>query len=128
MGASVITVKLDAASWVKAKPDDYKGKELETALKKYESVSSKGIPTMKGTPKGIAEFQQCIKDLQSALDVLKPMHAALQDVAAACDKTIGDLSKQTKGKSDDDQAKYKQAQNIVQDISSRASKALNEIK
>jgi hypothetical protein len=129
MGAKATTIKLDSNGWSKAKPSDYKGKDLDAALKKYESASGKNVTMPKNMPKGsIAEIQQCIKDLQVAVDGLKPILAALQEVSSAAGKTVSDLDKQAKGKSDDDKSKYQSAQNVANAIASEASKAMADIK
>ena len=115
MGATVVN-GLTASYWASHKPADYKGQDLDKALKVYEPLASKGISIpgnlIPKVPKATAgEIDTCIKDLQSAITelqkgqaFLKQIVAALQAVTGASGKAAADLRKLAKGKDADKDA------------------------
>ena len=120
MGATVANA-LTSSYWAGAKPKDYKGQDLDRALKTYEGLAGKSnlkIPAnlIPRVPQGkIGEIDGCIKDLNNAvtelqkgLTVLKQVATALQAVQGAAAKTSADLTKLSKGK-DADQDAYQNA-------------------
>ena len=139
MGASVVN-GLTAANWAKSKPTDYKGQELDKALKTYEGVAGKGLKIPNNLiPKvpnpTIKEIEDCIKDLQSAitelqkgLTLLKPIVAALEGVEGAAGKAAADLRKQSKDKQDDAKKKYDDAATAAYSIGDLAAGALKDYK
>src|SRR5262245_33806783 len=99
MGATVVS-GLSSANWTKSKPADYKGQDLDRALKVYDAFSGKSNITIPGNlipkvPKAtIGEIEGCIKDLtnaitelQKGLVILKQVATALQGVQGAAGKT-----------------------------------------
>ena len=56
MGATVVNTSLTVSAWTKAKPADFKGKDLENALKGAEGLDAKKIATAGETAHG-AETQ-----------------------------------------------------------------------
>ncbi len=139
MGASTVN-GLTAAYWAKAKPDDYKGQDLDKALKTYEGVAGKAIKIpndlIPKVPKPtIGEIEGCIKDLQSAvtelqkgITLLKPIITALEGVQGAAGKASADLRKQAKDKKDDAKEKYENAATTADSISSLAASAVKDYK
>src|SRR5258706_10974293 len=118
MGATVVT-SLTASYWTGHKPADYKGQDLEKALKAYEGVAGKTLtmitklPTVpKATVSGIdtciKELQAAITELQKTQATIKQFTGALQAVQGAANKTSGELTKLSKGK-DVDESEYKNA-------------------
>ena len=139
MGASTVN-GLTAAYWAKSKPTDYKGQDLDKALKTYEGVAGKGLTIPNNLiPKApkptIGEIEDCIKDLQSAvtelqkgLTLLKPIIAALEGVQGAAGKASADLRKQSKDKQDDAKKKYEDAASTANSIGSLAASASKDYK
>jgi hypothetical protein len=138
MGATVVSGNLSSAYWARSKPADYKGQDLDRALKSYEAVA-KGISIpgdlIPKVPKPRAgEIESCIKQLESAvtelrkaLGVLKQMETALQAVQSAAGKAAGDLRKLAKGKDSDKQA-YENAAGVAEAIGGGASNALSQLR
>jgi hypothetical protein len=141
MAATVVDGSLSASHWLKNKPDDYQGgKDLESALKSYETLSKKKIniavlPTMP-TSTSIKEFTDCAKELKASSDeitkTIVPHYTALKDaattVASAASKTSGDLSKLAKDKKGDDKKKYDNAASIASAISAQATGVVGKLK
>ena len=139
MGASTVN-GLTAAYWAKAKPDDYKGQDLDKALKTYEGVAGKGLKIPSNLiPKApnptTSEIEACIKDLQAAitelqkgLALIKPILAALEGVQGAAGKASADLRKQSKDKQDDAKEKYNNAATTADSIGGLAAGALKDYK
>jgi hypothetical protein len=141
MGATVVNTSLTASSWTKAKPPDYKGKDLETALKAAEGLDAKkiAIPAKLPTvPKlKISEIETCITELESdiitlqkALADLKKMESAFQAVCNAADKTSSDLQKMEKDKkaTEDQKQKYSSAAQTASVIGSNAASMAANLK
>jgi hypothetical protein len=141
MAATVVSSSLSASDWTKQKPAEYKGKELETALKGVEGLDSKkfAMPTKLSTvPKlKISEIETCITEMEAdivtlkkALAELKTSQASLQAVTSAANKTSSELLKMAKDKkaSDDQKKKYENASQVALAIGSRASTTLGSIK
>jgi hypothetical protein len=134
MGATVVNTSLTVSAWTKAKPSDYKGKDLENALKGAEGFDAKKIampaklPTV---PKlKISEIETCITEmeadiitLQKALAELKKMQTAFQAVSSAANKTSSELEKMQNDKkaSDDQKQKYQSAAQTASVIGSNAA-------
>jgi len=126
MPAKVVNAELNAGVWIKAKPPDFKGKDLENALKRVEGIDAKNVavPDIKSkTPKlKVHEIEDCITEMESDVAALKKtlaelnkIRAALQAVVTAADKTESELEKMQKDKkaSDDQKQKYKSAAQTV---------------
>ena len=138
MGATVVS-GLSSANWAKAKPADYKGQDLDKALKSYEALAGKGISIPSNlipkVPKPcIAEIDSCITGLESAvtelqkgLAILRQTLAALQAVQGAAGKASADLRKLAKGKESDKNA-YQNAASAAESIGGAAENALKSIR
>jgi hypothetical protein len=122
MPAKVVNLKLNAGVWIKAKPPEFKGKDLELALKGVEGIDVKNValPDFKSkAPKlKIYEIEDCIKEMESDLAALKKALAemnkfltALRAVQSAAEKTKDELEKMAKDQkaSEDQKEKYKSA-------------------
>jgi hypothetical protein len=134
MGATVVNTSLTVSAWTKAKPADFKGKDLENALKGAEGLDTKkialpakmpAVPTLK-----ISEIETCITELeaniitlQKALAELKKMESAYQAVSNAAGKTTSELAKMAKDKkaTDDQKQKYSSAAQTASVIGSNAA-------
>jgi hypothetical protein len=141
MAATVVSAAMTVSEWTKAKPADYKGKELETALKGAEGIDGMkvGMPAKMATvPKiKISEIESCITQmeadiitLQKALAELKKAQAALQAVESAAGKTSAELQKMAKDKkaSEEQIKKYENASSTASAIGAKASTTINAIK
>jgi len=137
MGAIVVS-GLSSGTWAKAKPADYKGQELDKALKAYEAQAPKSILVPANLPKlpkaKIGEMETCIADLESAageikkaLAILKQNVAALKTVQGAAGKTAADLRKLAKDKPAD-KNKYENAASEADSIGSFAGHAINDFR
>ena len=138
MGATVVSGNLSSAYWARSKPADYKGQDLDRALKSYEAVGkSITIPgdLIPKLPKPrVGEIESCVTKLESAISelrkglaVLKQTVTALQAVQGAAAKAAGDLRKLAKGKDSDKQA-YESAAGVADAIGGGAGNALNELR
>jgi hypothetical protein len=138
MGATVVN-GLTSSYWAGSKPKDYKGQDLDRALKAYEAVASKGKLTIPSNliPKvpqsKIGDIDGCIKDLNNAvtelqkgLTALKQVATALQGVQSAAGKTSADLSKLSKGKGVDPD-EYQAASTKASSVGMLAGDALKDI-
>jgi hypothetical protein len=138
MSATVVN-NLTASYWAGAKPKDYKGQDLDRALKAYETAASKGgiqIPSnlIPKVPQAkIGEIDGCIKDLnnavtelQKATTALKQVATALQAVQSAAGKTSADLTKLSKG-NDVDPDEYQAAATKASSVGMMAADALSRI-
>ena len=141
MGATVVDTSLTVSAWTKAKPAEFKGKDLENALKGVEGLDTKKIampaklPTL---PKlKISEIESCITQmeadiitLQKALAELKKIDSALKAVSSAASKTASELEKMEKDKkaSDDQKQKYSGAARTASVIGSNAATTAANIK
>jgi exonuclease VII small subunit len=140
MGATVVSgsTALTAANWAKSKPADYKGQDLDRALKSFEAAAGKSISIPNNlipkVPKpSIGEIETCITGLESAvtelqkgLAILRQIVAALQAVQGAAGKAAGDLRKLAKGK-DSDKDAYESAAGAADFIGAAAGDALGKI-
>ncbi len=138
MGAVVVAAGLSSANWAKQKPADYKGRDLDQALKGYESLAAKRatIPSsLPVLPNGriseidscITEMESSIVELQKAQAHLKQLVAALQAVVAAAARTSADLRRLAKGTAADTGA-YENAASTADVIEGKVSKAVNDLK
>ena len=138
MGARVVNA-LTVSYWADHKPADYKGQDLDRALKAYESVAGKTVkipsnlipPVPKST---ITDIDDCIAKLKSAITeldkgkvILNQIVTTLQAVQAAGGKASADLTKLSKGKNVDE-TEYKNAATSANTIASLAADALNDYK
>ncbi|HEX2474373.1 MAG TPA: hypothetical protein VHK01_06500 [Lacipirellulaceae bacterium] len=141
MGATVVSNSLTASSWTKAKPADYKGKDLENALKAAEGLDAKKIAMPANLPTvpklKTSEIESCITELeadiitlQKALAELKKMESAYQAVSIAADKTTSELAKMEKDKkaTDDQKQKYDIAAQTASVIGSNAASMAAKLK
>ena len=139
MAATVVN-GLTAGYWAKSKPDDYKGQNLDKALKTYEGLAGKGITIPSNlipkVPKpNVSEIEECITGLESAvtelhkgLAFLKQIGTALTGVQGAAAKAAADLEKQAKTKADDAKKKYEDAASTANSIGSLAASASKDYK
>jgi hypothetical protein len=138
MGATVVN-GLSSSYWAGNKPKDYKGQDLDRALKAYEAVAAKGNITIPSNliPKvpqsKIGEIDGCIKDLNNAVTelqkgvtILKQVATALKAVQNAAAKTSVELSKLSKGKGVDPDA-YEAASTTASSVGMLAGDALGRI-
>ncbi len=139
MGAIVVNA-LSSANWAKSKPADYKGQDLDKALKAFEALSGKASITIPGNlipqvPKAaVGAIESCIKDLNTAvselqkgLAILKPTVTVLQAIQGAATKTAGELSKMAKDK-DGDKGKYENAAASANAAGSAAANLLRDLR
>src|SRR5262245_38151182 len=136
MGATVVNA-LTASYWAGHKPADYKGQELDRALKAYEPLAGKSVTIPSSlippVPKSkIGDIDACIAKLKSAVTelekgkvILNQIVTALQAVQAAAGKASADLTKLSKGK-DADETAYKNAAITANSIASLAADALKD--
>jgi hypothetical protein len=115
MAATVVDGSLSAAHWLKNKPQDYNGgKDLETALKNFETLNKKDVsfaalPTLPAK-QSIKAYTQCSKELKDSSDELvkvvvahwKTLSEAATKVAGAANTNSGELRKLAKDKQGDD--------------------------
>ena len=141
MAATVVDGSLKASTWTKAKPADYKGKDLETALKAAEGYDTKKLAMpakLPAVPKlKISDIETCITELeadlvtlQKALAELKKIQASLQAVSSAASKTASELEKMENDKktSDDKKREYRSAAQTASSIGSSAATGLANLK
>ncbi len=138
MGASVANA-LTAGYWAGVKPKDYKGQDLDKALKSYEGVAGKTVKIpnnlIPGTPKAtigdiddcIAQMKNAITELEKGKVMLNQTVTALQAVQSAASKASGDLMKLSKGK-DVDEDEYKNAATSANSVGDAASSKLKDFK
>jgi len=138
MGATVVNTSVKTANWSKKKPADYSGKDLDNALKAYESLVDKDVsipadlPTM---PKqAVKDFENCIKEMQAAIADfqkavahLKQLIAALQKVSSAGEKTAGELQKLAKDKKGAEAKAYSEAATVASGIAAQASEVAKKM-
>lgn len=135
MAATVIN-GLSASHWAGWKPADYKGQDLDSALKAYEPLAGKTITfassLMPAAPKlNIRAIDGCIADLKTSITemekgkaILNQVAGALRAVQSAGFKVSADLNKLSKGK-DVDEQKYQAAATVAGSIASSAAEALS---
>ena len=116
MGATATSIT--PGNWSKLKPDAYKDKGLDNALKAVEAVQGKAVRL---ADEGMAA-------LQARLDSLKPIAKALEAAIAAAGKAAADLNKMAKAEKDD-QAKTQLSNgaSFANEIGGQLAKALREI-
>jgi len=139
MGATVVSGGLSSANWARSKPADYRGQDLDRALKSYEALAGKSISIPNNLipkiPKPrINEIDSCITQLESAvtelhkgLATLKQTVTALQAIQGAAGKAAGDLRKLAKGR-DSDKNAYETAASTAESIGGAAGNALNDLR
>ena len=138
MGATVVN-GLTASYWASNKPADYKGQDLDKALKTYEPLGGKTLkipsslippvpkPTIGEIDDCIAKLKAAITELEKGKVTLNQIVTALQGVQAAASKTSADLTKLSKGK-DVDESEYKAAATRASSVGSLAADALKDVK
>jgi len=137
MGAIAVS-SLNSANWIKSKPADYKGQDLDKALKAYEVLAAKGVSMPNSLPKlpkpTIKEINSCITDLEATvtefhktLATLNQIVAALQAIQGAAGKATADLQKLAKGK-DADKDAYDSAIAAASAAGSAAVSAMAELR
>lgn len=114
MGATANAINLSSDSWATAKPKDYKGKDLDTALAGYEAYRGKTIQ--------IDASHLTVSDLKTALAWLEKKVAALEAIRKACDKTAAELRKSGK------EPGFEAAANFVDGTQEVATKELGKTK
>lgn len=138
MAAIVVDGSLKSSNWTKKKPADYKGKDLDNALKAYEALADKKItvpaalPTM---PKHSASaMEQCIKDMQAAIAEmqkatthLKQMATSLQKVSTAGNATANELRKLAEDKQGADKKSYLDGASTASAIALEASQMAKQV-
>lgn len=139
MGATVVDTSLNLANWTKNKPSDYKGTDLDTALKAYEAVKKKSVtmpaqlPTppassVSGLEKCIKEIQSVVTDMQKGVTYLKELSTGLQKVGTAASKTAGDLQKLAKDKDGQSKKEYMNAATVASGMGSQAASLVKQLK
>src|SRR5262245_8615654 len=133
--AAILHDALCASHWSGHKPADYKGQDLDKALKAYESAAGKltDIPSNLIPPTPILRINQidsCIANLKSAMSeldkckaTLNPAINALKAVQSAAGKTKAELTELSKG-DDVDQKTYTSAANEAGRIAGLAGKGV----
>jgi hypothetical protein len=138
MGATVVSTSVKSATWSKKKPADYSGKDLDNALKAYETLAGKDVsipadlPTM---PKQtVKDFEKCIKEMQAAVTDfqkgvahLKQLIAALQKVSAAGEKTAGELQRLAQDKKGSEAKAYSEAATTASNIAAQAGEVAKKM-
>lgn len=126
MGAKVIPTGLKAGDWAESKPSDYKGNDLDTALKAYEAEAAKGwtIPADPPTAKA-GEIKTYIAELNKTLASLATLTAAAGKVSAAAAKTAADLKKLAKDAKDPNA--YNSAAGVASSIGANAAKVAKDL-
>ena len=137
MAATVVN-SLTASYWAENKPSDYKGTDLDKALKAYEGVTSKKAQIVTSaidplTKKAgvsdidsyIATCKQAISVMEKAKVIQSDIGNALKGVVSAGNKASGDLTKLSKGK-DVDESQYKSASTRASAIASMANDKLGD--
>ena len=137
MAATVVNA-LTVSHWAENKPSDYKGTDLDKALKAYEGVAGKkaqivtsaidpltkkaGVSDIDGY---IATCKQAITVMEKAKVIQSEIANALKAVMNAGNKASADLGKLSKGK-DVDESKYKNASISASSIASIAGDRLGD--
>jgi hypothetical protein len=136
MGATVVNA-LTSSYWAGHKPADYKGQDLDKALKAYEPLAGKSVtipsslipPVPKASVSAIdaciAKLKSAITELEKGKVILNQVATALQAVQTAAGKASADLIKLAKGK-DADETEYKNAAITANSIGSLAADALKD--
>ena len=139
MAATVIDSMAD--HWAESKPADYKGQDLDKALKAYEALESKmptipsnlipSIPESKvsAIDECIANVKSTIAELEKGKTYLNQLITAAKAVQTAASKTSADLTKLAKGKKDaKEELKYKNAASTANFIGSSAAQSMKQCK
>jgi len=138
MGATVVSGNLSSAYWAKSKPADYKGQDLDRALKSYEGLAGKSITipsslipsvpksSIKEVEKCITQLQAAVTELQKGVGILKQTVGALKAIQGAAAKAAGELRKQADGAGANKQA-YQNAAGVAEAIGGGAGNALKTI-
>lgn len=108
MGATATAINLSPGSWESSKPKDYKGKDLDAALKAYDEYRGKAIQ--------LDNSKLTVTDVKAALSWLERKVAALEAIRKACDKTAGELRKAGKDSDYESAASFAEA---TKDVASR---------
>lgn len=138
MGATVVDSSVSSANWNKQKPSGYDSKDLDKALKAYETLSGKAptvpasFPAVPG--QSVKEFEACIKalesttaDMKKAVTYMKQLADALKTVGGAAGKAASDLQKQAKDKDGSDKTKYQSAASTASGISAQAAASAKKL-
>jgi hypothetical protein len=136
MAATVVN-SLTASYWAENKPSDYKGADLDKALKAYEGVASKKAQIVTSTidplkKAGVSDIDGYIATCKQAITVMEKAKViqsdignALKAVVSAGNKASSDLTKLSKGK-DVDESQYKSASTRASSIASMANDKLSD--
>ncbi len=134
MGATVVDDShLDPSKWTSAKPADYQGKDLDTALKAYQTASKKEIKVLAQLPNlptvtSLSKLEALAKSLEEAVTVtkksltqVKQLSTALGKVSSAASKTSTELKRLAKKKTDSDKSDYTKAADAASSIGAAAA-------
>lgn len=139
MGVVSVTGVLTARHWTGAKPDDYTGTELDSALQAWEGLAGKQVQFDKNLMPALPDCKvgalgACSTKLKSVVTTLEQGKtmvgqwvSALKAVQAAGGKAAADLNKLAKGK-DVDEAKQQKYQAAAGTANSIAGAAAGELK
>jgi exonuclease VII small subunit len=140
MGAVVVDGSVSPANWKKDKPKDYTGGTLDSALAAYEKLAGKKVSVPKDLPtmpkQSAKAFEDCVKEMESAIKELKAgashlkdLGKALEAVNSAAKSTAAELKKLGDGKTAKDERKaYFDASATASAIASKAGESASEIK
>jgi ABC-type hemin transport system substrate-binding protein len=140
MGVISVVSVLTSENWAQAKPDDYKGTELDKALQAWGTLANQTVeipedlipapPECKvaALTKYIDELKSVLKELDQAKALVNQYITSLKAVQAAGSKAAADLTKLSKGENLDERAqqKYTSAASVASSIASSAGSALKE--
>src|SRR5262245_58583669 len=139
MGVISVVSVLTSENWTSAKPQDYKGAELEKALSAWESLANQTveipqdlIPAPPECKVGaltsyIEELKSVLKELDEAKTRVNQYITALKTLQAAGIKAAADLTKLSQDKKIDE-AKKQQYTRAASTASSIASSAASKLK
>jgi hypothetical protein len=140
MGVISVVSVLSSENWAQAKPDDYKGTELDKALQAWAALANQTVeipedllpspPECKVSAlnKYTDELKSVVKELDQAKALVNQYISALKAVQGAGSKAAADLTKLSKGKNVDEQAqqKYTSAASVANSIASSAASTLKQ--
>ena len=137
MGATVVDTSLNSANWAKQKPSDYQNKDLDKALKAYESLAAKGVtmpgalptmpkPSIKAIGTCVKELESAIKEFQKSTAGLTKLNESLKAVNGAASKASAELQKMAKDKQGEDKQKFISAASVASGLGSQASSMISK--
>ena len=135
MGVISVVNVLTSENWAGAKPDDYKGTELDKALQAWGTLANQTVEIpqdlipappeckVRVLTSYVDELKSVIKELDKSQKLVNQYITALKAVQAAGNKAAADLTKLSQGKNVDEakQQMYTRAATTATSIASSAS-------